>query len=35
MRLAHPGRLELGTEGGGQQDRQMVEPRENEVEELA
>ena len=35
MRLAHPGRLKLGTEGGRQQDRQTVDPREHEVEELA
>ena len=35
MRLTGPGRLELGTEGGDQQDRQAVDPRENEVEELA
>ena len=35
MRLTGPGRLELGTEGGDQQDRQAVDPRESEVEELA
>ena len=34
MRLAHPGRLEFGTKGGHQHDRQTVDPREHEVEEL-
>jgi hypothetical protein len=34
MRLPRPGRLELGTEGGDQQDRQAVDPRDNEVEQL-
>src|ERR1700730_14103481 len=34
MWLARPRRLELGTEGGDQKDRQMLDLRHNEVEEL-